>query len=123
MDTPYRQGKFGLQVLRDKIGEFEIWETIPTIRWDGQVMRKIGEQVSINGEMFTVVDVKESCAMCEATTLKLVKFITDGGKEVKYKAKSKNLIRISTYREPKQKEKRTRTARSSRTMRGSKQPC
>ena len=112
----YKNSKYGLQVLRDKIGEFEVWETIPWVRWDGQVMRKVGEQVQIDNEMYTVVDVKESCALCEATTLRLVQYITDGGKEVKYKARSRNLIRISTYREPNTKQQRRRTPRPSRAV-------
>lgn len=112
----YKDSVLGLQVLRDKIGAFEVWETIPPVRRDGQVIRKEGEQVSIGGEMYTVVAITESCALCEATTLKLVQSITDGGKEVKYKARSRNLIRISTYREPNAKQRRRRTSRSSRAV-------
>ena len=112
----YRNGKYGLHALRDKSGEFEVWETMPRIRRDGQVMRQVGEQVKIGDEMYTVVNITESCAMCEATTLRLVQYMTDGGKEVKYKARSRNLIRISTYREPNAKQRRRRNTRSSRAL-------
>jgi len=111
--APYRGGfreKRGqLQVMRYKYGDFEVWETIPEILPDGRVMRKIGEQVELDDGAYKVIDVSESGALCEASTKKVVQYTTDGGKEVKFIAKRKGTIRVSTYRE--QRIKRRRASR------------
>jgi len=107
---PYREGtrekKGRLQVMRHKYGDFEIWETIPNTLPDGRVMRIIGEHIELDDGTYVVVDVTESCALCESTTKKTVQYTTDGGKEVKYTATRKGHIRVSNYREPKPKRRR-----------------
>ena len=95
-----REKRGHLQVLRHTYGDFEIWETIPNILPDGRVMRKIGEQIELDDGTYKVVDVTESCALCESTTRRTVQYTTDGGKEVKFTATRKGHIRVSTYREP-----------------------
>jgi len=95
-----REKQGHLQVMRHKYGDFEIWETIPNILPDGRVMRRIGEQIDLDDGTYIVVDVTESCALCESATKKTVQYTTDGGKEVKFTATRKGHIRVSTYREP-----------------------
>ena len=92
-----------LQVLRHTYGEFEIWETIPNVLPDGRVMRRIGEQIELDCGTYKVIDVTESCALCESTTKKVVQYTANGGKEVKFTATRKGHIRVSTYREARSK--------------------
>ena len=98
-----REKRGQLQVLRHTYGEFEIWETIPNVLPDGRVMRRIGEQIELDGGTYKVIDVTESGALCESTTKKTVQYTTDGGKEIKFTATRKGHIRVSTYREARSK--------------------
>ena len=95
-----REKRGHLQVLRHTYVDFEIWETIPHTLPDGRVMRRIGEKIELDDGTYKVIDVTESCALCESTTKKTVQYTTNGGKEVKYTATRKGHIRASTYREP-----------------------
>ena len=102
--SPYRKGfrerRGQLQVLRDRIDSFELWETIPKTLPDGSVMRRLGEEIELDSGTYKVIDVTDCGALCEATTKKTVQYTTDGGKEVKFTATRKGYIRVSTHREP-----------------------
>ena len=98
MIEPYRQTRWGLQVLMEKIGVFEIWQTIPYRNHYGGVMRKVGEQVEVDNVIYTVIKVTPTCALAKETSGKVVKFTTAEGKEVTMKARGKGTIRVSTYK-------------------------
>ena len=98
MIEPYRQTRWGLQVLVEKIGVFEIWQTIPYRNHYGGVMRKVGEQVEVDNVIYTVIKVTPTCALAKETSGKVVKFTTAEGKEVTMKARGKGTIRVGTYK-------------------------
>ena len=52
--VPWKHSRWGLQVLMDKVGVFEIWETIPHRNHYGGVMRKVGEQIEVDNVIYTV---------------------------------------------------------------------
>ncbi len=116
---PYRKGfrerRGQLQVLRDRIDSFEVWETIPSTLPDGRVMRRIGEEIELDSGTYKVIDVTDCGSLCESATKKTVQYTTDGGKKVKFTAKRKGYIRVSTYREPTSVRRRKS---SSRVLRG-----
>ena len=96
--VPWKHSRWGLQVLMEKIGAFEIWETIPYRNHYGGVMRKVGEQIAVDNVIYSVIEVTPTCALAKETSGKVVKFTTAEGKEVTMKARGKGTIRVSTYR-------------------------
>ena len=108
--TGYREKRGCLEVLREKIGAFEIWETIPPVLPDGSVMLKLGEEIKLDEGTYEVVDVTECGALCESRIRKTVEYKTDGGREVKFTATKKGTIRVSPYR-PRRSVRRRKTSR------------
>ena len=98
MREPYKQTRWGLQVLLEKIGDFEIWETIPNRNHYGGVMRKVGEQIEVDNVIYTVTVITPTCALAKETSGRVVKFTTADGKEVTMKARGKGTIRVGVYR-------------------------
>ena len=96
--VPWKHTRWGLQVLMDKIGAFEIWETMPRRNHYGGVMREVGEQIEVDNVIYTVTVITPTCAIAKETSGKVVTFVTAAGKEVTMKARGKGTIRVSTYR-------------------------
>jgi len=94
----WKHTRWGLQVLMDKIGAFEIWETIPHRNHYGGVMRKVGEQIAVDNVIYSVIEVTPTCALAKETSGRVVKFTTAEGKEVTMKARGKGTIRVGIYR-------------------------
>jgi len=95
-----RQTKLGIQVLRDKVGKMEVWETIPQTLPDGRVRRKVGETLELDGAAYEVTKVSESGAEAKAKGRKKVEFTeVSTGKKVSYMATPTRTIHISEYRE------------------------
>jgi hypothetical protein len=82
----------------EKIGVFEIWQTMPYRNHYGGVMRKVGEQVEVDNVIYTVIKVTPTCALAKETSGRTVKFTTAEGKEVTMKARGKGTIRVGTYK-------------------------
>lgn len=94
----WKHSRWGLQVLLEKIGAFEIWETIPHRNHYGGVMRKVGEQIEVDNVIYTVTVITPTCALAKETSGRTVKFTTAEGKEVTMKARGKGTIRVGIYR-------------------------
>ena len=93
-----RETRWGVQILRDKVGKMEIWETVKLVK-NGQVRRKVGERLDMDGATYEIVKVSESNAVAKAITKKKVEYITDDGVKVSYMASPTKTIYISTYRD------------------------
>ena len=96
--SSYRESKWGMQVMVDKVGAFEVWETVPARTPCGGRLRKVGEQVEVDSVIYTVTRVTPSSAIAKETKGKVVKFTTIDGEEIEYKARGRGEIRISSYR-------------------------
>tara|TARA_R100000306_G_C4278750_1_gene93971 strand:+ start:174 stop:476 length:303 start_codon:yes stop_codon:yes gene_type:complete len=98
MSKTWKHSQWGLQVLMDKIGAFEIWETMPHRNHYGGVMRKVGEQIEVDNVIYAVIEVTPTCALAKETGGKVVKFTNAKGEEETKRARGKGIIRVSTYR-------------------------
>jgi len=96
--VPWKHSRWGLQVLMEKIGAFEIWETMPYRNHYGGVMRKIGEQIEVDNVIYTVTVITPTCAIAKETSGNVITFVTAAGKEVTMKARGKGIIRVGIYR-------------------------
>ena len=96
--VPWKHTRWGLQALVDKIGAFEMWETVPFRNHYGGGLRKVGEKIEVDNVIYSVIEVTPTCALAKETSGKVVKFTTAEGKEVTMKARGKGTIRVSTYR-------------------------
>ena len=94
-----RWSRWGPQVLLDKIGEFEIWETIPKCDGHGGVRREIGETFILDEATYMVIEITPGAAVAKETLSKIVKYIDDNGEEKERKVRGKGTIRVSLYRE------------------------
>lgn len=97
---PYRLSKWGLQTLLDKVttefGTMEVWETVPHRCHLGR-LRRVGEEIVIDGCNYIVTDVTPCGARCKAG--KPIKTIdTDSeGKETVTIKRAKGIIMVGAY--------------------------
>ena len=97
--TPYRTSKWGPQILLEKVGSVEFWETIPKYNHYGGVRRQVGETFQQDGVTYTVMEVTPSAALCKQTAAKIVKYIADDGEEKERMVWGSSTIRVAPYRE------------------------
>ena len=45
--TTERETRWGIQIQRDKIGSFEVWESVPVIK-NGMIRRKVGDTLELD---------------------------------------------------------------------------
>ena len=96
---PYRDSKGGPQVLLDKVGSLELWETMPKYNHYGGVRREVGETFQLGGATYTVMEVTPAAALCKETAARVVQYTTDDGEKKEYKVRGSSAIRVGAYRE------------------------
>jgi len=94
-----RRSRYGPQVLLDKIGSFELWETIPKFNGYGGVRREIGETFLIDEVTYAVVEITPGAAVAKETLAKIVQYLDENGEERERKVRGKGTIRVCLYRE------------------------
>ena len=94
-----RWSRWGPQVRLDKVGEFEIWETIPKRDGHGGIRRELGETFLIDGVTYSVVEITPGAAVAKETLARIVQYIDDNGEERERKVRGKGTIRVSLYRQ------------------------
>ena len=94
-----RWSRWGPQVMLDKIGEFELWETIPKCDGHGGIRRELGETFLIDGVTYAVVEITPGAAVAKETLARIVQYIDDNGEERERKVRGKGTIRVSLYRQ------------------------
>ena len=102
--TTERETRWGIQIQRDKIGSFEVWESVPVIK-NGMIRRKVGDTLELDGATYEVTRVTESGAVAKATSKRKVEYTTDEGKKVSYMATANREVHISAYRHREEKTK------------------
>lgn len=102
--TTERETRWGIQIQRDKIGSFEVWESVPVIK-NGMIRRKVGDTLELDGATYEVTRVTESGAVAKAISKRKVEYTTDEGKQVSYMATANKEVHISAYRHKEEKTK------------------
>ena len=102
--TTERETRWGIQIQRDKIGSFEIWESVPVIK-NGMIRRKVGDTLELDGATYEVTRVTESGAVAKAISKRKVEYITDEGDKASYMAAATREVHISAYRHREEKTK------------------
>ena len=95
--TTERETRWGIQIQRDKIGSFEVWESVPVIK-NGMIRRKVGDTLELDGATYEVTRVTESGAVARAVSKRRVEYTTDEGNQVSYMATANREVHISSYR-------------------------
>ena len=94
-----RNSKHGPQALLDKIGDFELWETIPKYNTSGDVRREVGETFRLGGISYTVKQVSRTGALCKPTAPRVVEYNDGQGNVAEKKVWGSSHITVSLYRE------------------------
>lgn len=95
--TTERETRWGIQIQRDKIGNFEIWESVPVIK-DGMIRRKVGDTLELDGATYEVTRVTESGAVAKAVSKRRVEYTTDEGEQCTKMVAANREVHISSYR-------------------------
>ena len=94
-----RDSRWGPQVLLDKVGAFELWETIPKRNAYGGVRREVGEAFSLGGVTYTVAQVSPTGALCKPTAPRVVQYTDGQGREAEKKVWVSGTITVGLYRQ------------------------